>query len=205
MLHSLRDGPRPSARILIVEDDRDTAESMARLLKIFGHEVDIAREGCEAITLATRQKPDFVLLDIGLPGMDGYQVARTLKQDSTCKETVIIAVTGYGQSDDRDRSRLVGIDHHLVKPIDHGVLLAILADSAARSPEIGDGPPVGEQSTSTSVATKRGRGHLTSRPGRSDPPDPGVPPSVLSRGDWPGGVAEDSSVPSRLSGEGWDR
>src|SRR5262245_31578092 len=94
MLHSKPDGPRSSARILIVEDDRDTAESMARLLKIFGYEVQVARDGVEAIARASGQKPDFVLLDIGLPGMDGYQVARNLKLEITYKEAVIIAVTG---------------------------------------------------------------------------------------------------------------
>jgi CheY-like chemotaxis protein len=205
VLHSLPDGPRSSARILIVEDDRDTAESMARLLKIFGYEVDVAREGCEAIALATRQKPDFVLLDIGLPGMDGYQVARNLKQEVTCKETVIIAVTGYGQLEDRDRSREAGIEHHLVKPIDHGVLLALLVDAPVPSPGNGDGRPAQEESANTSGMTQRGRGHLASEPGRSDPPAPCVPPSLLSCGDWPGATAEDRLVPSRLTGEGWDR
>jgi CheY-like chemotaxis protein len=205
MLHSLPDGPRSSARILIVEDDRDTAESMARLLRIFGHEVEIAREGCEAITLATRQKPEFVLLDIGLPGMDGYQIARKLKEEVTCKDSIIIAVTGYGQSEDRDRSRQAGIEHHLVKPIDHGVLLALLVDSRVPSPGTGDGHAGRKRSAHASGVTQREPDQLCSRPGRSDPPVPGDPPSVLSRGVWPGGVAEDRLVPSQLSDEGWDR
>jgi CheY-like chemotaxis protein len=178
---------------------------MARLLRIFGYEVDVAREGSEAITLATRQKPDFVLLDIGLPGMDGYQVARNLKQKATCNATVIIAVTGYGQSEDRERSSQAGIDHHLVKPIDHGILLALLVDS--RVPAVGnqDGHSTREPSTNTSGVTKCDPDQVASQPARSDPPVPGVPPSVLSRGDWSGGVVEDRLVPSRLTCEGWDR
>jgi CheY-like chemotaxis protein len=205
MLRSLPDGPRSSARILIVEDDRDTAESMARLLRIFAYTVEVARDGDEAIALAIRQKPDFVLLDIGLPGMDGYQVARNLKQEATCKETIIIAVTGYGQSEDRERSNQAGIDHHLVKPIDHGVLLALLVDAAVPSPAMGDGPPDRERSARTSGVTQQGRDQLASGPDRSDPPGAGTPPSVLSRGDWPGEAVADRLVPARLTEEGWDR
>jgi CheY-like chemotaxis protein len=205
MLHSLPDGLRSSARILIVEDDRDTAESMARLLKILGYEVDVARDGVEAIARASGRKPDFVLLDIGLPGMDGYQVARNLKREITGKDALIIAVTGYGQSEDRDRSLQAGIDHHLVKPIDHGVLLALLADSRRPSPEIGDSRPARERSAEASDVTQRGRDHPASGPGRSDPAVPCVPPSGLSCGDWPGATAEDRLVPSRLTGEAWDR
>src|SRR5262245_60754768 len=99
MLPDIHDGEVP-LRILIVEDDQDTGESMARLLRIFGYEVALACEGGEAIEKALRQRPDFVLLDIGLPGMDGYQVALTLKRAEPCKDTIIIAVTGYGQSED---------------------------------------------------------------------------------------------------------
>ena len=151
MLHSLPDRPQSSTRILIVEDDRDTGESMARLLRIFGYEVEVAREGVEASALATRRKPDFVLLDIGLPGMNGYQVARGLKQTETCEDTVIIAITGYGQSEDRDRSRRAGIDHHLVKPIDHEVLLALLEVSTRSSSKPRVGRPARERSAAPPV------------------------------------------------------
>jgi two-component system CheB/CheR fusion protein len=134
MLPERDDGPRPATRILIVEDDRDTAESMALLLRLFGHEIAVARDGPEAIAKALSQQPEFVLLDIGLPGMDGYQVAMNLKREEPCKETIIIAITGYGQLEDRQQAREAGIDHHLVKPIDHGVLLALLARSEVVSP-----------------------------------------------------------------------
>jgi CheY-like chemotaxis protein len=120
------DGAQSSVRVLIAEDDPDTAESIARLLGILGFVVEVARDGVEAIALATRRTPDFVLLDIGLPGMDGYQVARHLKQMETCQQTLLIAVTGCGEAEDRERSRQAGIDHHVVKPIDAGVLLDLL-------------------------------------------------------------------------------
>src|SRR6516165_12478264 len=87
MLRKVDDRPHSATRILIVEDDGDTAESMARLLTILGYEVAIARDGLHAIAMAPRQGPDFVLLDLGLPGMDGYQVAWSLKQEVECKKT----------------------------------------------------------------------------------------------------------------------
>ena len=132
MLRKVDDRPHSATRILIVEDDGDTAESMARLLRLFGYDVAVAREGHEAIDMAMRQRPDFVLLDLGLPGMDGYQVARNLKQQASCKDTVIIALTGYGLPEDRQRSCEAGIDHHLVKPVDHHVLLGLLARGVVR-------------------------------------------------------------------------
>jgi CheY-like chemotaxis protein len=137
MFHTTDD--ESCVRVLIVEDDRDTAESMARLLGIFGFVVEEARDGVEAIALATRRMPDFVLLDIGLPGMDGYQVARYLKQMATCQQTTLIAVTGYSKAEDRERSRHAGIDHHLVKPIDYEVLLDLLVQDQTSAPPMG--PP----------------------------------------------------------------
>jgi len=119
------------SRILVVEDNADTAESMARLLRLLGYEVQIAHDGPRAIEMALRQRPDFVLLDIGLPGMDGYEVAVRLRQEASCQDAVLIAISGYGRSEDRQRSREAGIDHHLIKPIDHHELLALLAQRVA--------------------------------------------------------------------------
>ena len=123
-------------RVLIVEDDHDTAESMARLLGILGFVVEMARDGVEAIALATCRTPDFVLLDIGLSGIDGYQVARNLKQMETCQKTTLIAVTGSSRAEDRERSRQAGIDHHLVKPIDYEVLLDLLVQDQRSDPRM---------------------------------------------------------------------
>ncbi len=114
------------ARVLVVEDNQDTASSMAAFLRLSGHRVEVAGDGYAAIKAARNLKPDYVLLDIGLPGLDGYEVARRLRQELACKNAVIVAVTGYGQDEDRHRSQEAGFDHHLVKPIDFDKLTAIL-------------------------------------------------------------------------------
>jgi PAS domain S-box-containing protein len=116
-----------SSRILVVDDNVDTAKGMARLLKLLGHEVWTAYNGNEAMKIAREREPDFVLLDIGLPEMDGYEVARRLRQEEGGRKAVIVAVSGYGQEEDLARGRVVGFDHHLVKPIDHDALLMILS------------------------------------------------------------------------------
>ena len=123
---SPRSGEGKSARILVVDDNEDTARGMARLLKLLGHQVALALDGYEAIRVAGEHRPDFVLLDIGLPGMDGYEVASRLRREECCQEAVIIAVSGYGQDEDRRRSKEAGFDHHLVKPVDHDALISLL-------------------------------------------------------------------------------
>ena len=112
--------PENSARlrILIAEDVADCADSMALLLRLYGHEVEIARSGPAALEKAKAYQPDVLLLDIGLPGMDGYEVANRLKKLNVNKKPVIIAVTGYGQEADRRHSAQSGIDLHLTKPVD---------------------------------------------------------------------------------------
>ena len=115
-----------SARILVVDDNVDTARGMARLLKLVGHSVATAHSGPEAIETARQHRPEVVLLDIGLPGMSGYEVAARLRQEESCQGALIIAVSGYGQEDDRRRSRKAGFDHHLLKPLDHDALLELL-------------------------------------------------------------------------------
>jgi phosphotransferase system HPr (HPr) family protein len=120
------------ANILVVDDYGDTAESMALWLKCFGHEVQIARDGYQAIEIARRQRPDYVLLDIGLPGIDGYQVASRLRQELD-GPLVIIAVTGYGQEEDRIRALAAGCDYHFLKPIDLDTLVALLSAPDTRT------------------------------------------------------------------------
>ncbi|HVC30020.1 MAG TPA: response regulator [Steroidobacteraceae bacterium] len=100
-----------------MDDNKDAAESMSMLLEMWGHEVAFAYDGPSALETAKRWKPEAVFLDIGLPGMDGYQVAERLRALPQAREAVLIAITGYGQEDDRLRSRRAGIDHHLVKPV----------------------------------------------------------------------------------------
>ncbi len=114
-------------RILVVEDNQDTARGMAMLLSLRGHEIAIAHDGHQAMTVAEEFKPEIVLLDIGLPGMDGYEVAVRLRREEYGKSVVIVAVSGYGQEEDRRRSKEAGFDHHLIKPLDRQALLNVLA------------------------------------------------------------------------------
>jgi CheY-like chemotaxis protein len=122
-------GPCPGRRILVVDDYQDAAETLCRLLKMHGHEVRAARNGSEAIAAALAQRPEFVLLDLALPGMDGYQLAARLRREASCRQAVIIAVTGYGRPEDREQSRAAGINYHLLKPVDLTTLLSVLSQS----------------------------------------------------------------------------
>ncbi|MGZ3386774.1 MAG: hybrid sensor histidine kinase/response regulator, partial [Isosphaeraceae bacterium] len=115
------------ARILVVDDNADTAQGMARLLTRLGHEVATAHSGPKAIEVARAHRPEFVFLDIGLPGMSGYEVASKLRQEECCAKAVIVAISGYGQNEDRRQSKEAGFDHHLIKPLNYDALLALLA------------------------------------------------------------------------------
>jgi CheY-like chemotaxis protein/nitrogen-specific signal transduction histidine kinase len=114
------------ARILIVDDNVDTAGGMARLLQLAGHDVRVAHDGHQALEIARGFCPRFVLLDIVLPGMDGYEVARQLRDDPRLRDAIIVAVSGYGEEDDRPRSPDAGFDHYLVKPVDYNALRAVI-------------------------------------------------------------------------------
>ena len=113
--------------MLVVDDNVDTARGLARLLKLLGHDVRVAHDGPTAIEVARAHRPEIVLLDIGLPGMDGYEVARRLRAEECCKDALIIAVSGYGQQEDLRRSQEAGFDHHLVKPVDYDALMTLFA------------------------------------------------------------------------------
>jgi len=114
-------------RILIVDDSEDGAESLAMLLRLAGHDTYKAHDGQEAITEAERLRPDAVLLDIGLPIMNGYEVCRHIRREPWGKHLTIVALTGWDQEEDRHRSREAGFDAHMVKPVDHDELLKLLA------------------------------------------------------------------------------
>jgi CheY-like chemotaxis protein len=116
----------PKRRLLVVDDNRDAAESMSMLLQMWGHDVVFAYDGPTALETAEQWQPEAVFLDIGLPGMDGYQVAERLRALPQAKGVVLIAITGYGQDDDRLRSRRAGIDHHLVKPVAPDALRSLI-------------------------------------------------------------------------------
>ena len=113
-------------RILIVDDNVDAAESLSRLLRLQEHEVLVAHDGPSALTAAERMKPDIVLLDIGLPKMDGLEVARRLRHRSNGAPPLLVATTGFGQAEDRRRIAAAGFDHHLVKPLDPHVLQTLV-------------------------------------------------------------------------------
>ena len=117
----------PARRILVVDDNVDSAESLGTMLKLMGNEVRIAHDGPSALEAAEAFLPDIVLLDIGMPGMDGYEVARRLRRTPALKHALLVAQTGWGQEEDRRRSEQAGFDHHLVKPVDLAVLASLLA------------------------------------------------------------------------------
>ena len=122
--------PQPPAefrRVLIVDDNEDAAETLALLLRGDGHEVRTAHDGSAALREAEAFRPEIVFLDIGLPGMDGYAVAQRMRQEPTSAGILLVALTGYGQDEDRRRSREAGFDHHLVKPVEPAALQQLLA------------------------------------------------------------------------------
>jgi CheY-like chemotaxis protein len=120
-----------SKRILVVEDNLDGAEMLAEMLKVWGHEVYIAHDGADGFNSALRFYPDVALLDIGLPEMDGYEVARRIRQNPALDGVLLIAVTGFGQETDRQRSEEAGFDHHFTKPLDIEALHRLIGPSSA--------------------------------------------------------------------------
>lgn len=120
------DSPVRRLRVLVVEDRVDTANGMAELLKLAGDDARIAHSGEEAIIAAREHRPEVMLLDIGLPGMDGYELASRLRQEECGRDAVLIALTGYGDEQALQRSKEAGINHHLVKPVDFDALLALI-------------------------------------------------------------------------------
>ena len=124
--------------VLIVDDNRDVADSTAMLVRMAGYDVHLAYDGKGAIESAQRLQPDAVLLDIGLPGIDGYEVAQRIRGAASAGKPLIVAVSGYGQDEHRLRSSKAGFDHHIVKPIDPALLtelLASLRSTRGSSPE----------------------------------------------------------------------
>ena len=119
--------PLLKRRILVVDDNTDAAESLAALLSINGHETRLAHDGLQAVEEAKEFKPDVVFLDIGMPTLDGHETARRIRQEPWGKNMVLVALTGWGQSEDRRRSQEAGFNHHLVKPADPTVVAKLIS------------------------------------------------------------------------------
>jgi two-component system CheB/CheR fusion protein len=130
-------------RILLADDNPDALESLAAVLRLRGHEVFSASNGATALETAVRHVPDIALLDIGMPLLDGYEVARRIRAEEWGKSVTLVALTGWGQESDRRRSQEAGFDTHLVKPLDPDRLSALLAQLPARDPDcVADKSPV---------------------------------------------------------------
>jgi CheY-like chemotaxis protein len=114
-------------RVLVVDDEIDTAETLAEVLTTLGHDVRTAADGTRALETARAFSPDVVLLDLGLPGIDGYEVARRLRAERSTRPLRLIAVTGYGQDVDRKNTELAGFDAHMVKPVRIAALERLLS------------------------------------------------------------------------------
>lgn len=111
-------GANPRGRILVVDDNRDAADSLALVLNMFGHQVFVGHSGREALELAARERPDAIILDIGMPDMTGYEAARRIRREAWGRNVYLLAITGWGQADDKEKARASGFDWHLTKPVD---------------------------------------------------------------------------------------
>ncbi|HLL17931.1 MAG TPA: response regulator [Rubrivivax sp.] len=163
---ALADLAKVPRRVLLVDDNVDIVESTADMLAMAGHTLRCAHDGAQALAMAQEFAPEVVLLDIGLPGLDGYQVARLLRQLPQLRHTRLIALTGYGMAADRQRSRDAGFDHHLTKPVDPSALRALIelndgvtapgggAESRPQAgQEVPDGDAPGAESSARNSAT----------------------------------------------------
>jgi CheY-like chemotaxis protein len=121
----------PKLRVLVVDDNLDAVETLAMLLALWGHDVRSAGDGPTAVETAVAHRPDVVLLDISLPGMNGYEVAERLRARPELAETVLVAMTGHGQAEDKKQTLRAGFSLHLVKPVEPDVLQRLLSDLGA--------------------------------------------------------------------------
>jgi CheY-like chemotaxis protein len=118
-----------------VDDNQDSADSLAMLLRIMGHEVRTANDGLEAVATTTTFQPDVVILDIGLPKLNGYEVAKRIREQPRGAAVVLVALTGWGQEEHRRQSKDAGFDHHFTKPVDVEVLEKVLSATNSCLPE----------------------------------------------------------------------
>jgi CheY-like chemotaxis protein len=119
--------------VLVVDDSVDAAESLAMLLAFDGHEIHKAHDGADAVRTAERVRPDVVLMDIGLPILNGYEACRRIRSQAWGTAVTMVAITGWGQEEDHKQSDAAGFDLHLVKPVDHDKLLRVVASGRSRT------------------------------------------------------------------------
>ena len=117
----------PPRRVLVVDDNADSADTLAMLLQIGGNETRTAHDGLAAVAAAEAFRPEVALLDIGLPVLNGWDTARRIREQPWGKKMILVALTGWGQEEDRRKSKEAGFDHHLVKPVDIDALMKMLA------------------------------------------------------------------------------
>jgi CheY-like chemotaxis protein len=129
---SAQQRPTMRYRVLVVDDNPDGADTLAMLLQVMGHDVDTAYDGEHAIEAAERMRPDVILLDIGMPKLDGYETCRRIRERPWAKAVFVVALTGWGQEEDRRRTEAVGFDRHMIKPVDPAALTSLLGSLALR-------------------------------------------------------------------------
>jgi CheY-like chemotaxis protein len=131
-------------RVLIIEDNRDAREMFRMMLELAGHEVHEAEEGVRGLELLKTMRPDIAVIDVGLPGLNGYEIAKRFRQEPDSRSVMLVALTGYGTPEARERSRAAGFDHHLIKPVNPETLQEIMCanssgEGAARRPTVAAG------------------------------------------------------------------
>ena len=119
--------PASPLKVVVVDDNLDSADSLRAVLQLAGHEVRTANDGCAAVALTRDFEPHLVFMDIGMPGMDGLEATRRIRQSPAGERTFVVALTGWGQRQDRERTRAAGVDRHVVKPIGPEELAEVLA------------------------------------------------------------------------------
>jgi CheY-like chemotaxis protein len=120
-------GHMHSVRVLVVDDNRDAADTLSMLLEVLGHRAQVAHDGGAALDVVLDFRPQVVFLDIGMPGMSGYEVAEAIRNDRRFDQPLLVALTGWGSEDDRERTRAAGFDLHLTKPVDLGAIEKMLS------------------------------------------------------------------------------
>jgi CheY-like chemotaxis protein len=118
----------PRGKILVVDDNRDAADSLALVLGVFGHEVLVGHSSQDALEMGARERPDAIILDIGMPDMTGYEAARRIRREAWGRNVYLLAVTGWGQADDKENARAAGFDRHFTKPVDPDQVEALLTE-----------------------------------------------------------------------------